>query len=130
MTAETPLQKTIRLNAQKTYDCYLFRNNSGAFQDKTGRLIRFGLGNDSKAVNKALKSSDLVGFLPCRGLAVIIGVETKAPGWKWKGDAREVAQLHWLQLLNDNGGLGFFATSWEECNTRIANFLLAKGNIR
>ena len=34
----------------------LFRNNSGAMTDQTGRLIRFGLGNESPALNARWKS--------------------------------------------------------------------------
>lgn len=40
----------------------LFRNNVGACQDKTGRLIRYGLANESKEMNTHLKSSDRIGW--------------------------------------------------------------------
>ncbi len=41
---------------------HLFRNNVGQLLDKEGRPVRFGLANDSKALNKALKSGDLIGW--------------------------------------------------------------------
>lgn len=40
----------------------LFRNNVGACQDKTGRLIRYGLANESKEMNSRIKSPDRVGW--------------------------------------------------------------------
>ena len=34
----------------------LWRNNVGALSDKDGRFVRYGLANDSQAVNKRIKS--------------------------------------------------------------------------
>lgn len=42
----------------------LERNNSGACLDATGRMIRYGLANDSAQKNKRIKSGDLIGVLP------------------------------------------------------------------
>jgi len=47
-----------------------WRNNLGAMQDASGRMVRFGLCNDTAALNKKFKSSDRVGIKP-----VLIGPE-------------------------------------------------------
>ena len=63
MLSETPIAQKIRLNAAYS-GVYLWRNNNGAFQDDTGRWIRYGLGNDSKQMSEQFKSSDYIGIRP------------------------------------------------------------------
>lgn len=95
---------------------WLLRNNSGAFEDKTGRQVRYGLGNVSKKFNAVMKSSDLIG-----GESVIItedmigmsmmrflAVECKRPGWHYTGDEREVAQRKFIDKVNAMGGRAYF----------------------
>ena len=62
MSDEEQIKQEIRLAAGEHPDITLWRNNSGAFKDQTGRMVRFGLGNDSAKINKHMKSSDLIGF--------------------------------------------------------------------
>ena len=107
---ETALSRQLRLVAQE-YGALLMRNNSGAMIDKTGRMVRFGLGNDSKAVSNMRKSSDLIG-LTAQGR--FLAVESKDRGWIFTGTPREVAQHTFLQLVNVRGGIGLFATSTED----------------
>jgi len=102
----------------------LWRNNSGALFDANGRLVRFGLGNDSAATNKAMKSSDLVGIWPVvvqpwmvgETIGVFTGIEIKDAGWKHPrpGNDREQAQLRWLEFVNRLGGQAGFATTIED----------------
>jgi hypothetical protein len=101
----------------------LFRNNSGAMTDQTGRLIRFGLGNESPALNKVWKSSDLIGILPVlvqpshvgQTLGVFLAVETKKPGWRLTpGDKRGQAQAAFLQSVRGFGGVGGFCCTAED----------------
>lgn len=109
MMLESALQNKIRLQAVQD-GILLMRNNSGALQDKTGRLVRFGLGNESQATNKTMKSADLVGVRPMLiqqhhvGLYVgqFLAVEVKTPGNK-QGERFE-AQLRWSNLINQWGG--------------------------
>jgi hypothetical protein len=90
----------------------LWRNNSGAFRDDCGRWIRFGLCNDSRALNEGLKSADLIGIMPVKITPQMVGAtigqfmarEVKAPGWRWTGTDREVAQLNFLTLVATLGG--------------------------
>ena len=100
----------------------LFRNNRGACYDQTGRLIRYGLANESKAVDKVLKSSDLIGITKMvitpedvgRVVAVFTSLECKKPGWKFTGTPREVAQDRWINLIRGYGGIARFITDIEE----------------
>lgn len=42
--------------------CLLMRNNSGAYQDRTGRWVFYGLGNEGRG--RSIGSSDLIGPMP------------------------------------------------------------------
>ncbi len=85
----------------------VWRNNSGACKDETGRQIRYGLGNDSAALNKVVKSSDLIGIAPG---GRFLAVEVKPADWRY-GDARSVAQGNFLRRVNELGGIGTFASN-------------------
>lgn len=118
---ETELQKMIQLVASQK-GMRLFRNNSGVAYDKTGRAIRYGLANESAKVNKVLKSGDLIGITPRivtledvgKTVGVFTSIEVKRPGWKYKGTDREQAQLKWIHLIEQLGGIAKFASSLEE----------------
>lgn len=84
----------------------LWRNNVGALQDKTGRVVRYGLANESAKLNEVLKSSDYIGWRTMRitpqhvGMAIGQAVlrEVKAPGWNYTGQGREPAQKAFLDM--------------------------------
>src|SRR5690242_17560516 len=59
--SEANVQSRVRL-AAPARGFRLFRNNVGVLTDDRGVPVRYGLANDSKALNKALKSSDLIGW--------------------------------------------------------------------
>lgn len=91
----------------------LLRNNVGALQDATGRLVRYGLANESKVVNKHSKSGDLIGLRAIDITPAHVGMrigqfvsrEVKAPGWRFNPhDEHEVAQMHWATLISSYGG--------------------------
>lgn len=110
-------QSVVRLEASQR-GVKLFRNNVGALKDKQGRLVRYGLGNDSEKVNKVLKSGDLIGIRPVvitaqhvgHTIGQFVSRECKAPGWQYTGTDREVAQLNWARLVNACGGDAAFTT--------------------
>lgn len=119
--SEAVVQQQVRLAAGK-HGVALFRNNNGACMDEDGRLIRYGLANDSAAMNKSLKSHDLIGVTPhivtvadvgCT-LGVFTSIEVKRAGWKYTGTMREKAQLAWGKLIIKLGGRAQFATSPQE----------------
>jgi hypothetical protein len=105
--SEGAAQTLVRLEASRL-GYRLFRNNTGAFQDESGRWIRYGLANDSKRMNESMKSSDLIGIGPT---GQFVAREIKAPGWKYSpNDKRAVAQLNFLTLIDSLGGNACFAT--------------------
>jgi hypothetical protein len=119
--SETAVQQQIRLEAGRR-GVALFRNNNGACMDEDGRLVRYGLANDSKAMNEKLKSHDLIGITPHivkvqdvgSTVGIFTSVEVKRAGWKYTGTKREKAQLAWSELVIKLGGRAMFATSPEE----------------
>jgi len=131
-TSEAASAAQIRLAAGRA-GVPLFRNNQGGCIDQTGRLIRFGLGNESPALNKRWKSSDLIGLLPVtvhpshvgQTLGLFLAVETKKPGWHLtKGDKRGQAQAAFLQSVRSFGGVGGFCCNVDD----FAKLLDAGGN--
>ena len=103
--SEAAISNAIRMEASRK-GMRLFRNNVGQLLDDRGVPVRYGLANDSPALNKALKSSDLIGW---DATGRFLSVEVKAEGWRFTGTARELAQERWLQMVTAAGGRGFFA---------------------
>jgi hypothetical protein len=110
-TAEAQVQALVRLEASKV-GARLWRNNVGAATMDNGTFVRFGLANDSPTVNSKLKSADLIGIRPVlitqghvgRTIGQFLSREVKKPGWKYTGNEREKAQLHWAELIVSLGG--------------------------
>lgn len=115
--SEAWAQSAVRLEASQK-GIKLFRNNVGALKDSKGRLVRYGLGNDTPALNDVLKSADLVGIRPVviqphhvgHTLGQFVSREIKEPDWQYTGTGREPAQLAWANLVNAMGGDAAFAT--------------------
>lgn len=109
--SETAIQTRIRLEASRL-GLRLWRNNVGAGYMDDGAFIRFGLANDSKAMNERVKSGDLIGIRPVligpHHVGKIIGQfvsrEVKRGDWKYRGTKREEAQLRWAELIVSMGG--------------------------
>lgn len=141
--SESAVQTRIRIRAGEL-GIPLFRNNSGACEDVTGRLIRYGLANDSAQMNKRLKSGDLIGLLvrerwdgvepPYKGerrmirTGVFLSVECKKEDWQGgyptepdpsRFNEREQAQQNWIDLVRRNGGIAGFARCVEEFESLI-----------
>lgn len=122
MTSEAAVQQQIRMNIA-AHGLDLWRNNTGACEDKTGRVIRYGLMNESHALNQRFKSSDLIGIRPMvvtsewvgQIVGVFAAIECKESGWKLRpGDARGQAQQRFISLVQNNGGFAGFATNVDE----------------
>ena len=130
VTSEAAAQGSIRLAASQLGNT-LWRNNNGAATTDDGRHLRFGLGNDSPRINKAFKSSDLIGITPVivtpahvgRMFGIFTAVEVKHGGWSWSGNEREQAQWKYLQLVNSKGGLATFAKSIEDYRACLKNII-------
>lgn len=135
LTSEAAVQQQARLIASKRGD-RLWRNNVGACEDKTGRLIRYGLAHDSAGTNRVFKSSDLIGITRLVVTPQMVGhtvglftaKECKAPDWTYHGDrpcscqpgkslckpCHERAQFAFLQMVNSMGGIGRFVNNPED----------------
>lgn len=117
MSSEAHAQSLVRLEAARL-GVALWRNNVGVLRDENGRPVRYGLANDSGALNRQYKSSDLVGVRPVMITPEMVGQtigqfvsrEIKAPGWTFRGGERETAQQRWHDLINGLGGDSRFAT--------------------
>lgn len=109
--SESYVQSLVRLEAGRK-GVKLWRNNVGVLTDETGRPVRYGLGNDSPALNKSIKSGDLIGWrrlfitpaLVGCNVAQFVSRECKRPNWSYSGTDREKAQLRWAEVVNADGG--------------------------
>jgi hypothetical protein len=121
MKSEAVVEQQIKLEAMRR-GCILWRNNVGACTDNTGRLIRYGLANDSAQMNKEVKSGDLIGIkfttvtldMVGQTIGQFVSVEVKKEGWKYTGRGREVAQQKWVDIVRWYGGLSQFAAGVDD----------------
>lgn len=115
--SEAWAQSAVRVEASQK-GARLWRNNVGALLDARGVPVRYGLANDTAALNARVKSGDLIGVRPVLITPAHMGAtigqflsrEIKAPGWRYSGTPRETAQLAWAQLVLGLGGDAGFAT--------------------
>ena len=115
--SEAAVSVEVRLEASRL-GIRLWRNNVGAGYMQDGSFIRWGLANESAAMNRLIKSADLIGVRPIlitpamvgRTIGQFVSREAKRAGWKWSGTDREVAQLAWADLVNSLGGDAAFTT--------------------
>ena len=115
---ESDIQNALRIQASRE-GWRLWRNNVGAGMLDNGSFIRWGLANDSTAVNASVKSGDLIGIRPVIITPSMVGttigqfasLEVKRPEWKFNpNNPRDVAQKRWADLVNNLGGYALVST--------------------
>lgn len=117
LVSEVGASKRVRLNYAAA-GALMYRNNVGACVDERGNHIRYGLANESRQMNKRIKSSDLIGIQPVIITQAMVGYkigqfvarEVKKPGWHYTGNERERAQLKFIDLILSRGGDAAFTT--------------------
>lgn len=115
--SEANVQSRVRIAASRRGD-RLFRNNVGAGKQEDGSFIRWGLANESKEINRAIKSADLIGIrrvvitpeMVGRTIGQFWSCEVKEAGWRYTGTDRERAQKAWADLVVSMGGHASFVT--------------------
>lgn len=117
-SSEQATQQAIRLESFKHGNA-MWRNNNGACFDDTGRMIRYGVGNDSKQINEKWKSGDLIGIQGSTGRLVMC--EVKRPDWRAPENDRDIAQQNALTQVNALGGIGFFATHVDDYRRNVCS---------
>lgn len=115
---EAVVQSLVRLEASRK-GLRLWRNNVGVLTDDRGVPVRYGLCNESKQMNKKIKSSDLIGIRPVlitqnhigQTIGQFVAREVKPEAWRYSATEREEAQLKFLELIMSFGGDAAFANS-------------------
>jgi hypothetical protein len=130
MKDESTVSQEIQIQAMH-HACNLMRNNSGACIDNTGRLVRYGLGNISKAQTALIASSDLIGITKVVVTQEMVGstvgiftaIEVKREDWKEdkKFSGRERAQQAFINWVKNNGGIASFCNSVDKLKEILAN---------
>ena len=112
---ETRLQNEIRLAVSANCEgVTLYRNHTGALRDNRGKYVQFGLSPGSPDLvgyKRVQITEDMVG----QDLAVFVGMEIKVPGEKARDD-----QQHWLDRLEEHGGIASVVHSEDEAITCLS----------
>jgi hypothetical protein len=110
--SEAYVQQQCLLTAPR-FGVTLWRNNIGAAQDVSGRLVRYGLGGNG--------GSDLIGMLRD---GTFFAVECKRESWRGISmTRREAEQRKFIELVRARGGVAGFVRSTYELEN-----LIEKGN--
>lgn len=116
---ESFVQTSVRLAAAQ-HGYQFFRNNVGALKDERGVPIRYGLANDTAALNKVVKSHDLIGWRSFiitdqhvgQRIAQFATRECKKPEWPGYDptNEHERAQQRFADLVIAAGGEAAFTS--------------------
>ena len=104
-TPESKLLAEIREALGGEVDLVLWRNNTGALRDDTGRQVRYGL---------AVGSADLIGILAPSGR--MFALEVKAPGGRVS-----LEQERWIRLAESMGAFARVVRSVPEALKALAD---------
>lgn len=108
----------------------VWRNNVGVMTDDRGIPVRYGLANETAAMNKEIKSSDLICITPVTAylqslaswvrLGVFTALEVKPSGWVQKpSDERAIAQAKFHAIVREAGGFAGFVSNEKDIQSII-----------
>lgn len=131
--SEAEVQAQVRLALSQS-GCVMFRNNVGAFKAPNGSWVRYGLANDSKAMNQHTKSADLIGGIRVvitpemvgETVLVFTSIEVKEEGYKPHGKKQiehYQAQERWRDSILRAGGIAAIVDSAESAVGFIKDWL-------
>lgn len=132
--SEAAVQTAIRLEASRL-GVRLWRSNTGALKDASGRVVRFGLCNDSPQMNSVIKGSDLIGVTPVTVTSDMVGstvgiftaIEAKKSGWKYtESDKRVAAQHTFGKLVVSMGGIFSFVSDPSQLSEVFRGVIITK----
>ena len=123
--SESNVDKLSCLELSQQYKVVSFRNNVGVFKGANGQPVRCGLANETKEMNKLIKSGDRIGWTPVvitpemvgKTVAVFTSIEMKKEGYKPSGKAQREhyeAQERWATKVREAGGIAGIANSPEK----------------
>lgn len=99
-----------RLMLQATKEGHrLFRNNCGAFQDKRGHWIRYGVVNPGGSDLIGWTSTEITSDMVGKKVAVFTAVEVKS-----KGLHLTIEQERFLAVVRDAGGIARLETEGDD----------------
>ena len=124
--SEALIQQRVRIACSQR-GWRVWRNNVGVLRDERGVPVRYGLANESSAMNQQYKSSDLIGIKPVliteahigQTLGVFVALECKREGWHYTGTPREVAQKRWIDMVRSIGGVAGFVSDADAIDTAV-----------
>lgn len=118
MLSESAVMSAVRLEAAAK-GILLMRNNVGVLRNQDGVPVRYGLMNETAAMNRSIKSSDLIGIrrvvitpdMVGKTIGQFIARECKHGGWELNPrDSHELAQWEFIRLVGSYGGDAAFTT--------------------
>lgn len=116
MAREAPVQAEIMLEAPRM-DARLLRNNVGAWQDKQGNWVHYGVGGNGGADTIGLTTIRITSQMVGLDIAVFTAVECKA-----KGRTASDEQKAFLAMVKARGGIACLAYTVEDFKEAVDVF--------
>lgn len=135
-TPEGKASQNVKLRASE-WGCRLYKNNTGVAYDQGGRPVFFGLGNEGKKDDDAIRTPDHVGWLDVtitpemvgKKIPVFMALDAKKLGFKEKitypKHTREYGQNKFFDIVKRFNGIAGFASCAEDVD-RIINEWIKK----
>lgn len=120
-TPEGKAKQNVQLRASE-WGARLYKNNTGVAYDQSGRPVFFGLGNEGKKDQEAIRTPDDIGFtvvtitpeMVGKKIAVFTAIDSKKVGFSVKDNyavgTREYGQQKFFDIVLMFNGIAGFAS--------------------